>query len=484
MKFALVVSGSPGSLLYIEQSAINVKDTINKYTEFKAHYEPLESRATLSDYLSTVTEKIDEFIFYYIGHGDIHYADKDKFQFEISKTQKDSLESIISTITQTVNPQKIFIIVDACKSGRILNDLDSALLHNTLLFPSCSASELSYECDTLKSTRFSSFFCLSLKDTTVSHDFYQIEASIIKQFESVNSAERQNVKMGDYRNIGVSLLKKDIKTEQPPQDQKLFLTIQLHQKEPNVFTSIIWAKSKDGTYLKNIASRDEDNPLKKTEIAQYIENCINEQYVKIDSTNIYLIFVIPSTLMTENINSWKLDSGKELGQRYTVITRALERFTSDGVNFKKDWYRHVDWEKNWEKCDKMNTQPISAIKHSITDDKQALSISSQRASRNPLIILNYSVGSNSFISLYKSHISIAMWINGCEDYKKFEDLLESTYLKDKEFGKLVEDFFEFKPNETGLKGNIMLLYDNPNDLPPDELKRINAETPKGETNDN
>jgi hypothetical protein len=186
--------------------------------------------------------------------------------------------------------------------------------------------------------------------------------------------------------------------------------------------------------------------------------------------------------MTENINAWKLNRNRELGTEYTILMRGLERFSSEGANFHKKLYRLADWEKNWEHCDKKGKQSFCDVHHFVASNEKISKIPSKRLARTPFIVLKYGVDSHTFITLYQSHISIALWINDCTDYEKFEQLFHkySSY----NLNELLDNIDELQPYSSNLKGNTMLLYDNPADVPPDEIRKREAKPPKGEKNEN
>ena len=89
----------------------------------------------------------------------------------------------------------------------------------------------------------------------------------------------------------------------------------------------------------------------------------------------------------------------------------------------------------------------------------------RRVEETPFIILDYNPNENNLRDLYRSHISIMMWANNCNEPNKFKELIEKH--RNKKLGEIHTKLYEFKPNETGLDANIMLLYDDPYKLPHD-----------------
>jgi len=431
----------------------------------------------------------NEILFYYTGHGAID-VDADEFNLVGIDDDKISLEKLFRDSKDKIKNCRLTLIIDACRSGYFIDEAHKPKIDCEILTATNHGN--AYKKVDENISFFTKFFCTYIqnKASDGKHIFLKdigksIQKESKKSFEKKEQAEQVEQKKQavqyyfpdrlNSKDKSIIANNIDIKKEQPPKDQKLFLTIQLHPSEKEYFKITIWAKSDDGTYLKNIAV--EDIPKHKTEIAQYIDDCIEERYSDISSEDIYLIFVMPSDLMTENINAWKLDRNRELGTEYTILMRGLERFSSEGENFHNKLYRLRDWEKNWEHCDTKGKQSLCNIHQIVTSNEIVSKIPSKQIARTPFIILKYGVDSHTFITLYQSHISIALWINDCTDYEKFEQLFHkySTY----NLNELLENIDELQPYSSKLKGNAMLLYDNPDDVPPDEIRKRNAKNPKG-----
>jgi hypothetical protein len=69
-----------------------------------------------------------------------------------------------------------------------------------------------------------------------------------------------------------------------------------------------------------------------------------------------------------------------------------------------------------------------------------------------------------------------MWANNCEDFNKFEKIFNNQTHKSLKLYKLKESLFIFREKRhSQIDANIMLMYDNPNNLAPDgEATRYNT----------
>jgi len=485
VKGKFVFEDNTKNLDYLDNDIKLISETLSYYGKWElSEVIELKNPQDIMDILVQYAG-YDEVLFYYTGHGATDA--NDKFVLVGKNDKRICLRDVLDNSKNEINNCRLTLVIDACRSGYFLKEGNKPQLECEIF----TATDLgkAYKSVDEDISYFTKLFCMYIQESKKEKSLYLDEISTYIENESKKSFEQkiQKKQSPEYIFTGRNNKDKsiiahqvDTKTEQPPSEQKLSLTIQLHPSEKDSFKITIWAKSDDGTYLKNIAV--EDRPLHKTKIAQYIDDCIDDRYKNIPSENIYLIFVMPSNLMTENINAWKLDRNRELGTEYTILMRGLERFTSEGENFDNKLYRLTDWEKNWEHCDKKGTKGLCDIHHFVTSNERVLKIPSKQIARTPFIILKYSVDRHTFITLYQSHISIALWINDCIDYEAFEKLFHkySKYnLKE-----LLNNIDKLQPYSSNLKGNIMLLYDNPADVPPDEIRKREAKTPKGEKNGN
>ena len=121
---------------------------------------PLYSIADLNRRLQEYEQsEIDEFLFYYTGHGDVSNRQQIlKLQLENTEI---SLNDVLDSIFKYINPKKQAIVLDACYSGTLK---DLALENNTEFLFSSQAREQSYEDDTLEASVFSFYFCKAINN--------------------------------------------------------------------------------------------------------------------------------------------------------------------------------------------------------------------------------------------------------------------------------------------------------------------------------
>jgi len=154
MRVAFVCSGRADNLKYLDNNR-NMIDTVLSEHGWEVINTPLDSIAnlnlTLQKYLKN---SIDEFLFFYTGHGSFSNLQR-VFQLEVeSATIK--INDIQEAIFTHINPKKQAVIIDACYSSGSLDDLIPQ--KNSEFLFSSQAREESYENSDLRASIFSHYF--------------------------------------------------------------------------------------------------------------------------------------------------------------------------------------------------------------------------------------------------------------------------------------------------------------------------------------
>jgi len=258
--------------------------------------------------------------------------------------------------------------------------------------------------------------------------------------------------------------KNKIRENSLPTDQSRYITIELEPIDNDNFKIIIWVESKENNYLE--VKFSDDKTYTKNEIVNIIDNFIDKNYKDVSSRKIFLLFSLPTQLMKEDINFWKLEDEKLLGRKYKVLLRGKERFRKDRRSEKL--YRYKDWKENWNIIkNKKSMESISKIKCIINKEDNE-DINSEEVAETPLVIMKYEPNEESFIRLYKSAIPLVMWANNCVDFNEFENIFDKETHKNIKLCELKEKLYKFiEKRHSKVDANIMLMYDNPNNLAPD-----------------
>lgn len=285
-----------------------------------------------------------------------------------------------------------------------------------------------------------------MKEHNVYNQIFQMEDSL--KIDRIDKQLKELVTNQDNKIIETPL----------PQDQSRHITIELEPVDNDNFKIIILEESEEKEYLE--VKFSDDKAYSRNEIVDIVDEFIDKNYENVLSSNIFLVFVLPSNLMSENIDFWKLsDDDRTLGDEYTVLLRGRERFRKEGVFSRKRLYN--DWKSVWDNCKQKYNEEICDISHQVACGQEKLQ--TRRVEETPFIILDYHPNEKNLKTLYRSHISIMMWANNCKDKNKFSELLKKH--ENEKLGEIHTKLYKFKPNETGLDANIMLLYDDPNKLP-------------------
>jgi len=238
--------------------------------------------------------------------------------------------------------------------------------------------------------------------------------------------------------------------------KEYYLTIECIPKNEKFEVSIL-----HNNRMKKIEDKE---TYTKNEIAHLVDNYIKQNKpTHIHNGSVFLLFVLPISLMSENIGNWKVGEDK-LADKYTIMLRGQERFR----NRNKHLYAPLsDWKNDWDNCEKKENEKIKNIiykKYDIDDN----SISSQKMEKCPLIVFGYNIQTETFEKLYRAGVSKAIWVGKDAKFKTFKELFKKKKYKNIEFGQLHNNLCEFKEKEKKIGSHIMFLYDDPNNLPLDD----------------
>jgi hypothetical protein len=265
---------------------------------------------------------------------------------------------------------------------------------------------------------------------------------------------------------------RDIKTQSLPEDEDIYLTIELEQVDSKKYQYKIWAETEDETYQEMVLDSTEVQTIE--EIIKGVDKFLkdNERYREIPSKNIFLIFALPKELMKKGVSHYLTNNGTTIGSNYTILLRGLERYRDVGENHLRETYRIVDWRSNWDSYKKAGSKKLYEVVNKV--NSQEFEIDSQEFDEEPLIVLNHKIAPESFERLYKNAVPIALWMQNCDDYEKFLKLFskENKKTNNIKLENLHKNIFKLKSRQTELKSDVYMLYDNPYRLPLDELAQM------------
>lgn len=162
MKVAFICSGDPVDLKYLVENRESIEKILSP--EWKIIYQ--DKLRDIQDLILTVKErknkKIDEFLFFYTGHGYVCKRKKN-LNLKLFYDSKITINDIIDEIIE-LKPKKIAIVLDACYSGNY-NKVEFP--ENIQLLTSSNDFQQSYEFtgkDEPKNSVFSHFFCEAIKE--------------------------------------------------------------------------------------------------------------------------------------------------------------------------------------------------------------------------------------------------------------------------------------------------------------------------------
>lgn len=161
MKVAFILSGLPDGLQCLDRNRERVASKLKQY-DWEVRVATFYSLAVLQSYIDEFKDKyIEDFIFFYTGHGDSSSSDGILTLKLHDRTPVD-LNTLYNSYFSQLNPRRKAIILDACYSG----NFEGRNFHDTTEYL-CSSDfdEESYEDaneDGLNHSYFSYYFCEAL----------------------------------------------------------------------------------------------------------------------------------------------------------------------------------------------------------------------------------------------------------------------------------------------------------------------------------
>ena len=160
MKLAFVCSGKPDNLKYLKNNRTEVGSILTSCS-----WEVIDILLSdIGEFNKRLQEykkgTVDELVFFYTGHGSV--ANRQgilKLQLDTTEV---SINDILDSIFEHINPKKQAIILDACYSGEFKG---IELENNTELLSSSEARRTSFEEEELEQSIFSYYFVEAIKSS-------------------------------------------------------------------------------------------------------------------------------------------------------------------------------------------------------------------------------------------------------------------------------------------------------------------------------
>ena len=159
MKVAFILSGLPDGLQCLDRNRQMVAETLNKYGWITRVETTFHSQASLQTIINEYKSlEIEDFIFFYTGHGDTS-SNEGILTLRLHDGTKIDINTLHRDYFSALNIQRKAIILDACYSG----NFEGRKFHDkTEYLCSSDFDEESYEdnrADGLKQSYFSYYFC-------------------------------------------------------------------------------------------------------------------------------------------------------------------------------------------------------------------------------------------------------------------------------------------------------------------------------------
>jgi hypothetical protein len=181
MKVAFILSGLPDGLKYLDKNREKVATKLKEYGwEIRAF--TFSNLTSLNSHIQEFyDEEIEDFIFFYTGHGNTSNQDN-VLTLKLHDGTLVDINSLNRDYFSKLKFKKMSIVLDACYSG---NFNDQKIRDNMEYLCSSDFDEESFECDTLEQSFFSYYFCEAMDqlsgEITLNHINDYLKRKIEKQ---------------------------------------------------------------------------------------------------------------------------------------------------------------------------------------------------------------------------------------------------------------------------------------------------------------
>ena len=338
MKVAFILSGLPDGLQCLDRNRQKVAETLNKYgwtTRVEiTFYSQASLLATINEYKN---QEIEDFIFFYTGHGDAS-SDEGILTLRLHDGTTIDINTLHREYFSKLNIQRKAIILDACYSG----NFEGRKFHDkTEYLCSSDFDEESYEDNSengLQQSYFSYYFCEAVEKLEGVVTLDMINEQYLKPNVDVQNSKyisidsRMVIANKNYIDVWNDLEDPTPKEKSPT--NKIFLLFYQGNKSSPQYSVTGYIQAKD-EFDSDLIEFEFENIYNEAEQQKFIQ-LLDDEF----DSNVTLHFIIPSELFLLNFKQWKYN-GNKLVNRYHILLHNQDRFSS-----KLRKYRSMI--ENWE----------------------------------------------------------------------------------------------------------------------------------------
>lgn len=324
MKVAFVLSGSPDGLKYLDKNREKVASKLKEYN-WEVRVATFYSLALLQSYIDEFKNReIEDFIFFYTGHGDSSSSDGILTLKLHDKTPID-LNTLHNSYFSQLNPTRKAIILDACYSG----NFEGRKFHDkTEYLCSSDFDEESYEDiseDGLELSYFSYYFCEALDNLEGLVTLERINEQFLKPNLDVQNSKYISIDsqmvLIDKKLVDIENSLPEFISAEPSKTNQIFLIFNQDNLSEISYTVTGYIQCEDEFDSETIEFKFEN-----IYDAQEQESFIKLLVAEFDS-DITIHFILPHTLFLVNFKLWEY-RGTPLVNRYHILLHNKENYES------------------------------------------------------------------------------------------------------------------------------------------------------------
>lgn len=324
MKVAFVLSGSPDGLKYLDKNREKVASKLKHYN-WEVRVATFYNLPLLQSYIDEFKDQyIEDFIFFYTGHGDSSSSDG-ILTLKLHDGTPVDLNTLHNSYFSQLNLTRKAIILDACYSG----NFEGRKFHDkTEYLCSSDFDEESYEDtseDGLQHSYFSYYFCEALDSleglvTLELINQHYLEPNIDVQNSKYISIDSKMV-IADKNRMEIENSLPEVAPVEPSAIDQIFLIFK-EEDDAHIGYSVEGYIQSENEFDNELIEFNFENIYDEVEQEAFIQKLVDEF-----ESDVTIHFIIPPELFLLNFKQWRYRDN-ELVKRYHILLHNRDRFDS------------------------------------------------------------------------------------------------------------------------------------------------------------
>jgi hypothetical protein len=354
-RIALVCEGHPtlddSHLQYLNKSIEAIQTTLQQYGQWTITYHKLKDSGALQQIIKEINlDAGDEFLFYYIGHGQVENSN-----FYIVGEDNPNINfGDILELTEKWNG-KVSIILDACRSEQFIHQWNNKIKYEIL---TSTDQKFAYEEPEFAMSFFTYHFCRAIEKNrshyqfTLENIYSEIsDILVVKQKCSHHLTKQFNTTSTPVAyQKGIDDIQKDLPDKLKPKEDKLdaiYVHFDAISGSEVAYNTIIYIHYKNDTFNNETLEFKFTN-IHNQEQQQEFLLLFGDRF----DSDVTIHFIIPQELFLINFKLWKYEK-LPLIEHYDILLHNVLNYEKPASNFEdqiEKWKKLYQEEEFEKKC--------------------------------------------------------------------------------------------------------------------------------------